>query len=52
MVTVLPFAIVLGVVGAIGIVLASFWQRITEPLKPLVEQYRLALEQADVRVRG
>ncbi|GAC1614083.1 MAG: type II secretion system F family protein [Candidatus Elarobacter sp.] len=52
MVTVLPFAIVLGVVGAIGLVLASFWHRITQPLAPVAEQYRLALEQADVRVRG
>jgi tight adherence protein B len=52
MVSVLPFAIVLGVVGAMGIVLASFWQRFTEPLRPHVEQYRLALEQADVKVRG
>ena len=52
MVSVLPFAIVLGVVGAIGIVVASFWQRFTAPLRPHVEQYRLALEQADVKVRG
>jgi len=52
MVSVLPFAIVLGVVGAIGLVVATFWQRITAPLRPHVEQYRLALEQADVRVRG
>ena len=52
MVTVLPFAIVLGVVGALGLVLASFWQRITAPLKPMAEQYRSALEQADVRVRS
>lgn len=47
-----PYAIVLGVVGAIGIVFASFWSRITAPLAPAIEQYRLALEQADVRVRG
>ncbi len=47
-----PYAIVIGVVGAIGLVLASFWQRITAPLGPLVEGYRLALEQADVRVKG
>ncbi len=52
MVNVLPFAIVLGVVGAMGIVVASFWQRITAPLRPHIEQYRLALEQADVKVRG
>lgn len=52
MVSVLPFAIVLGVVGAIGLVLASFWQRITAPLRPMAEQYRLSLEQADVRVRA
>ncbi|MEA2665379.1 MAG: tight adherence protein [Candidatus Eremiobacteraeota bacterium] len=47
-----PYAIVIGVVGAIGLILASFWQRITAPLAPLVEGYRLALEQADVRVKG
>jgi tight adherence protein B len=47
-----PYAIVIGVVGAIGLILASFWQRITAPLGPLVESYRLALEQADVRVKG
>ncbi len=47
-----PYAIVIGVVGAIGLVLASFWQRITARLTPLVEGYRLALEQADVRVKG
>lgn len=52
MVAVLPYAIVLGVVTAIGLVVMSFWQRITQPLRPLAEQYRLALEQADVRVRG
>jgi tight adherence protein B len=52
MVAVLPYAIVLGVVTAIGLVVASFWQRITKPLAPMAEQYRLALEQADVRVRG
>jgi tight adherence protein B len=52
MVSVLPFAIVLGVVGAMGIVVASFWQRIAALLAPHVEKYRLALEQADVRVRG
>jgi tight adherence protein B len=52
MVSVLPFAIVLGVVGAISLVMASFWQRITAPLQPAAEQYRLALEQADVRARG
>jgi tight adherence protein B len=52
MVAVLPYAIVLGVVTAIGLVVASFWQRIMAPLRPLAEQYRLALEQADVRVRG
>lgn len=52
MVSVLPFAIVIGVVGAMGLVVASFWQRITAPLIPHIEQYRLALEQADVRVRG
>ncbi|HZW52964.1 MAG TPA: type II secretion system F family protein [Candidatus Elarobacter sp.] len=52
MVTVLPFAIGLGVVGAIGLVMASFWHRMTAPLQPMAEQYRLALEQADVRVRG
>ena len=42
----------LGVVGALGIFVASFWERITSPLKPMVEQYRLSLEQADIRVRG
>jgi tight adherence protein B len=47
-----PYAIVIGVVGAIGLILASFWNRITAPLGPLVEGYRLALEQADVRVKG
>jgi tight adherence protein B len=47
-----PYAIVIGVVGAIGLILASFWQRITARLTPLVEGYRLALEQADVRVKG
>ncbi len=47
-----PYAIVIGVVGAIGLILASFWQRLTAPLGPLVEGYRLALEQADVRVKG
>lgn len=47
-----PYAIVIGVVGAMGLVLASFWQRITARLTPLVEGYRLALEQADVRVKG
>jgi tight adherence protein B len=52
MVNVLPFAIMLGVVGAIGLVVASFWQRIVAPLQPHIERYRLALEQADVRVRG
>jgi len=52
MVSVLPFAIVLGVVGALGIFIASFWERITAPLKPQIEQYRLSLEQADIRVRG
>jgi tight adherence protein B len=52
MVTVLPFAIGLGVVGAISLLMVSFWQRITAPLAPAAEQYRLALEQADVRVRG
>jgi tight adherence protein B len=52
MVSVLPFAIMLGVVGALGIFVASFWERITGPLKPMVEQYRLSLEQADIRVRG
>jgi tight adherence protein B len=51
-VAILPYAIVLGVAGAIGLVLASFWQRITAPLAGLVEEYRLALEQADIRVRG
>jgi tight adherence protein B len=51
-VNVLPFAIMIGVVGTIGLVLASFWQRITAPLRPFAEQYRLALEQADVRVRA
>jgi tight adherence protein B len=52
MVAVMPYAIVLGVVAAIGLVLASFWQRITAPLRPLAEEYRLSLEQADVRVRA
>jgi tight adherence protein B len=52
MVTVLPFAIVIGVVGALGIIVASFWERITAPLRPQIEQYRLSLEQADIRVRG
>ncbi len=52
MVSVLPFAIVLGVVGALGIFVASFWQRFTAPLRPHVEQYRLSLEQADIRIRG
>ncbi|HEY0394715.1 MAG TPA: type II secretion system F family protein [Candidatus Elarobacter sp.] len=52
MVAVLPFAIVLGVVGAMGLVVASFWQRITAWMQPHAEKYRLALEQADVRVRG
>ncbi len=47
-----PYAIVIGVVGAMGLILASFWQRITARLTPLVEGYRLALEQADVRVKG
>ncbi len=47
-----PYAIVIGVVGAIGLLLASFWQRITAPLGPLVEGYRLALERADVQVKG
>jgi tight adherence protein B len=51
-VAILPYAIVLGVAGAIGLVLASFWQRITAPLAGLAEEYRLALEQADIRVRG
>lgn len=52
MVNVLPFAIVIGVVGTLGLVLASFWHRITAPLRPFAEQYRLALETADVRVRA
>ncbi len=52
MVAVMPYAIVLGVVAAIGLVLASFWQRITAPLRPLAEEYRLSLEQADVKVRA
>jgi tight adherence protein B len=52
MVNVLPFAIVLGVVGAMGLVVASFWQRISGLLTPHVEKYRLALQQSDVRVRG
>jgi tight adherence protein B len=52
MVAVLPYAIVLGVIAAIGLVLASFWQRITAPLRPMAEEYRLSLEQADVRVRA
>lgn len=52
MVNVLPFAIMIGVVGTVGLVLASFWQRITAPLRPWAEQYRLSLEQADVRVRA
>jgi tight adherence protein B len=51
-VAVLPFAIVLGVVGAMGLVIASFWQRITAWTQPHADKYRLALEQADVRVRG
>ncbi|HEY0613561.1 MAG TPA: type II secretion system F family protein [Candidatus Elarobacter sp.] len=52
MVAVLPFAIVLGVIGASGLVLATFWQRITAWMQPQGERYRLALEQADVRVGG
>ena len=52
MVSVLPFAIVVGVVGALGIFVATFWQRFTAPLRPHVEQYRLSLEQADIRIRG
>jgi len=47
-----PYAIVIGVAGAIGLILASFWRRITAPLVPLIESYRLALERADVRVRA
>jgi tight adherence protein B len=45
-----PYAIAFGVVGTMGIVLATFWGRITAPLAPAIEQYRLALEQADVSV--
>lgn len=52
MVSVLPFAIVVGLVGALGIFLASFWERFTTPLKPMMEQYRLSLQQAAIRVRG
>jgi tight adherence protein B len=51
-VAILPFAIFLGVAGALGLLLASFWQRITAPLTGLADEYRLALEQADIRVRG
>ena len=47
-----PYAIVAGVVGAIGIVVASFWNRITAPLAPVVEEYRLSLVQADIKVRA
>ena len=47
-----PYAIVAGVVGAIGIVVASFWARITAPLAPVVEEYRLSLVQADIKVRA
>lgn len=47
-----PYAIVAGVVGAIGIIVASFWARITAPLAPVVEEYRLLLVQADIKVRG
>ena len=47
-----PYAIFVGVAGAIGLLLVSFWNRITAPLGPTIEQYRLALERADVRVRG
>ena len=52
MVSVLPFAIVLGVAGAIALVVTSFWHRLTAPLASHIEAYRLALERADVRVRG
>lgn len=52
MVSVLPLAIVFGVVGAMGLVVASFWERILSPLKPHAEKYRLALEQADIKVRA
>ncbi|HEV3086068.1 MAG TPA: type II secretion system F family protein [Candidatus Elarobacter sp.] len=48
----MPYAIVFGVIAAIGLVLASFWQRITAPMRPMAEEYRLSLEQADVRVRA
>jgi tight adherence protein B len=50
--TLAPYAIFVGVAGAIGLVLVSFWQRITAPLGPTIEQFRLSLERADVRVRG
>ncbi|HZO94071.1 MAG TPA: type II secretion system F family protein [Candidatus Baltobacteraceae bacterium] len=47
-----PYAIFVGVAGAIGLLILSFWQRITAPLGPMVEEYRLALERADIRVRS
>jgi len=47
-----PYAIFVGVAGAIGLLVVSFWQRITAPFGPMVEEYRLALERADIRVRS
>jgi tight adherence protein B len=47
-----PYAIFVGVAGAIGLLIVSFWQRITAPFGPMVEEYRLALERADIRVRS
>ncbi len=47
-----PYAIFVGVAGAIGLLVVSFWQRIAAPFGPMIEEYRLALERADIRVRS
>ncbi len=47
-----PYAIFVGVAGAIGLIVVSFWQRLSAPFGPMIEEYRLALERADIRVRS
>ncbi len=46
-----PLLIALGVMGAVGLLVASTWSRIVQRLTPLTETYSLGLVQAGINIR-